>query len=97
MAIKERDRIPLGDLKGVNVYCEDDLHDLALWMMKLNDARAKYEGSTTISRPTLNGLANRFAQLIDPMRPDYETVLAVVEKHGLHLGAVIDFDDRIER
>ena len=91
------DRLPLSRLKGIGVYCEDDLHDLAFLMLKLNDARAAYEGSTSISRPTVNGLAKTFAQLINARNPDYGPVFAAVEKHDLPLGAVIEFDDKIRR
>ncbi len=91
-----RDKLPLTRLKGIRVYCDDDLHDFALLMLKLKDARAAYEGTNVISRPTVNGLAKEFARLIDPCYPDYEPGLAAVEEHGLPLGATIDFDDRIE-
>ena len=91
------DKLPLTRLKGIRVYCEDDLHDLALLKLKLNDARAAYEGTNAISRPTVNGLAKTFAKLINPCYPDYGPVFAVVEEHGLPLGATVEFDDRIER
>jgi len=91
-----RDKLPLSKLKGIRVYCEDDLHDLALLMLKLKDARAAYEGTNAISRPTVNGLAKTFAQFINPCYPDYGPVFAVVEEHGLPLEATIEFDDRIE-
>lgn len=91
------DILPLSKLKGISVYCEDDLHDLATIMLKLNDARAAYEGSMSISRPTVNGLVKIFAQLINACHPDYGPVFAAVEKHDLPLGVPIEFDDRIRR
>lgn len=90
-------QLPLSKLKGLSVYCQDDLHDLASFMLKLNDARAAYEGSTAITRPTVHGLAETFAELINPCSPDYGPVFAVVEERKLPLRASIEFDDRIRR
>jgi len=90
-------QLPLSKLKGLGVYCRDDLYDLASLMLKLNDARAAYEGSTTITRPTVNGLAKTFAELINPCNPDYGPVFAFVEECELPLRASIEFDDRIRR
>ena len=91
------EKLPLSRLKGISVCYEDDLHDLALLMLRLNDARAAYEGNTSISRPTVNGLAKTFAQLVNACYPDYEPVFAAVKKHDLPLGVAIEFDDRIRR
>ncbi len=90
-----RDWLPVSRLKGIGVYCEDDLHDLALLMLNLRYARAAHEGTNLIPRPTLNGLARQFAELINKCYPDYGPVFAVIEKHGLPLGAALELDDKI--
>lgn len=86
------EKLAIRRLKGLSVYFEDDLYTLAVLMLKLNDARAAHEGSNSRGRPTVNGLAKRFAELVDVCYPDYDTVFAVVERHGLPLGATIEFD-----
>jgi hypothetical protein len=84
---KGRDWLPVSSLKGIGVYYEDDLHDFALLMLKLKYARAAYEDTNLIPRPTVNGLAKKFAELIDVSYPDYGPVFAVIEKYDLPLGA----------
>jgi len=89
--------LPLSKLKGIRVYFPNDLHAVALLVMKLNDARAKHIGSKAVTRPTVNGLAKVFAQLIDACNPDYETVFNVIEQHGLPLGAAVEFDKNCQK
>jgi hypothetical protein len=91
----EVDAIPLSKLKGIKVYYEDDLYDVALLILKLMDARAKYESSNTRSRPTINGLIRDFASLIDATSPDEETVFSAIEKYNFPLNAGIEFDEDI--
>ncbi len=89
------DKLPLSKLKGINVYAENDLYETALLMLRLCDAKAKYDSSKTKSRPTVNGLGKQFALFIDVLHPDYDTVFSVIEKHNLPLNATIEFDDEI--
>lgn len=86
------EKLAIRRLKGLSVYFEDDLYALAVLMLKLNDARSAREGSNSYTRPTVSGLAKRFAELVDACYPDYDTVFTVVERHGLPLGATIEFD-----
>lgn len=87
------ERLSLSKLKGIKVYVENDLYELALLNLKLIDAKAKHDGSNTRTRPTVKGLGNKFAQFIDSLNPDYNKVFSVIEEHKLPLGAAIDFDD----
>lgn len=89
------DKLPVSKLKGIKVYIENDLYDLALLKLKLNDAREKSIGSNSKSRPTINGFAKEFAEFINSLYPDYDKVFSVVKKHKLSLGAVIDFDENL--
>ena len=93
--MKENDAIPLNKLKGIKVYYEDDLYDVALLILKLRDARAKHESSNRRSRPTINGLVRDFASLIDPTMPDEKTVFSAIEKYNFPLNAGIEFDEDI--
>ena len=89
--------LPLSALEGIWVYFPNDLHKLAELMIRLNDARAKHVGSKAISRPSVNGLARTFAQLIDPCNPDYQTVFGVIEQHGLPLGVAVELDENCQK
>lgn len=91
------EKVPLSRLKGIAVYVQDDLYNLARIKLELNDARAKYEGSTAIARPTINGLAKLFAGFIDACTPDYDYVFAVIQRHKLPLTATIDFDESCQQ
>ena len=86
------DVVPVSRLKGASVYYENDLYEFALLKLTLNDARARHDRSTAISRPTVNGLAKLFAQFIDACYPDYDIVSAVIEELGFPLGATVRFD-----
>ena len=88
--------LPLSKLKGIQVYFPNDLHAVALLMIRLSDARAKHVGSDAISRPTVNGLAKTFAQLIDACNPDYRTVFDIIERHRLPLGAGVELDENCQ-
>ncbi len=51
------DWLPVSSLKGLGVYCENDLYDPALLILNLRYAKAAQEDTNLIARPTLNGLA----------------------------------------
>ena len=89
--------LPLSKLKGINVYCENDLHDFARLMLTVWDAHAAHHGQNSVSRPTVNGLARKFASFANVLQPDNDYVDALIARHGLHRGAVIKFDDGIRR
>ena len=93
---KKIDAIPLSKLKGIKVYYEDDLYDLALLILRLRDARAKHESSKTRSRPTVNGLIRELASLTNPTMPDEDTVFSAIEKYKLPLNVGIEFDEDID-
>ncbi len=85
--------VPLSRLKGINVYLQDDLYNMARMKLELNDARAKYMKSATISRPTVRGLVSIFASFIDQCNPDNDRVLAAIESHKFPMNIPINFDD----
>ena len=92
---KKFDKIPLSKLKGINVYYDNDLYDAANLILKLKDSRQKHDGSNIKSRPTVNGLVRTFANLIDPLYPEEDTVLSVIKKFSLPLNAAIEYDEDI--
>ncbi len=94
--MRKIDAIPLSKLKGIKVYYEDDLYDVAFLILKLRDARAKYESSNSKSRPTINGLVSDFASLIDPIMPDKNMIFSAIEKYKFPLNVGIEFDEDID-
>ncbi|WP_153306898.1 hypothetical protein [Desulfonatronum thioautotrophicum] len=93
MARKTMQKIPLSRLKGINIYINDDLYNIARMNLELSDARAKYENSTSIRRPTMHGLVNIFARFIDVCHPDIERVMAAIKGHNFPMNAPIEFDE----
>lgn len=93
--VRRLDKISINRLKGISVYLENDLYEYALLMLKLIDARQKYEKSNAKSRPTACGLAHGFAAMINRLEPDYDLVLKVIKKHKLPLNATIEYDTDI--
>ena len=87
--------IPISRLKGINIYIDNDLYDVAFLMLKLIDAKAKADASVYKSRPTLNGLVIKFSQFIDRVNPDKDKVLSVLKKHKLPMNASIVFEEEI--
>lgn len=97
MSRKTMQHVPLSRLKGINVYMQDDLYNLARMKLELNDTRAKITNSTSISRPTIHGLVNIFARFIDSCSPDIERVLAAIKRHNFPMNAPIEFDERCQQ
>lgn len=91
---KTMQKVPLSRLKGINVYMQDDLYNMARMKLELNDARAKIMNSTSVSRPTMHGLVSLFARFIDACSPDIERVLTAIERHNFPMNAPIDFDEK---
>jgi len=84
-------------LKGITVYKQDDLHDVAHLKLTLNDARSRFDETNLTSRPTVNGLVKLFAGFINVCHPDYNHVLSVINRHNLPLGATIEFDEKCQQ
>lgn len=87
-------QISLAVLRDVAVLFPGDLHELATFFLKACDARdreanAKNPRVVQKSRPTLHGLAGRYAQVTDISRDRVEKSLV---EAGLELGAVVEFD-----
>jgi hypothetical protein len=76
-------------LRPVRVLYEGDVHDLAVLLLKLYDARAGQTGYK--SQPTVHGLASAYARLMTD--PGVEQVEAVLRECGLPLGAIIEWAD----
>jgi hypothetical protein len=84
----KRTKIGLRSLKSVKVLFEGDIYDLACLLLKAHNAKDQTTGCR--SRPTVNGLANRYSMLTD-ISPD--TIIEVFNRHGLPLGATVESDE----
>ena len=78
-------KIDLGNLKGIGILCEDDLHDLGQFVLKAYDAR--WAGTESKARPTLHGLARIYALILNCDSKPFEEA---IEALGLPLGATVE-------
>lgn len=85
-----RPRIGVTALKGFGVLFENDLYELAFWLLKLNTA--KNLGTNATSRHTVYGLAGVYAMCANLNR---DIVINVLEGQGLPLGATIEYDEDV--
>lgn len=88
VSLPVREKIGIAALKGIAVLFEDDIHDLAYWLLKMNDAKDK--GRNTRSRHTVYGLAGVYS-FATHMNQD--EIVSILEDRGLPLGATIEYDD----
>ena len=56
-------KIDLGNLKGIGILYEDDLHDVGQFVLKAYDAR--WAGTGSKARPALHGLARIYALILN--------------------------------
>ena len=82
--MSERKRLYLSQLKDVQILWPGDIYAFGEIVLRCYDARDIQK-----SRPTLNGLAGHYAAIADIPRTQ---IAAEFKKHGLDLGATVDFD-----
>jgi len=88
--LPEREKIGITALKGINILFDDDIYELAYWLLKMNDA--KNRGTNTRSRHTVYGVAGIYAVEARLGRDD---IVRLLESHGLPPGAIIEYDDDV--
>jgi hypothetical protein len=88
--LHERKKIGITALKGINILFDDDIYELAYWLLKMNDA--KNRGTNTRSRHTVYGVAGIYAMQV---RLDRDDIVHLLESHGLPSGATIEYDDDV--
>lgn len=84
----------LSQLEAIEILWLGDIRVLAEFILRACDARdqefnSQNRGSRQRSRPTLRGLAGKFAGLT---HVSTEQVEQVFKAHGLNLGATVEFD-----
>ena len=92
--MSERKRLYLSQLRGIQILWPGDIYAFGEIVLRCYDARdvrvnALGRGGVQKSRPTLNGLAGYFAAIAD--MPEHQ-IAAEFKKHGLDLGATVEFD-----
>jgi hypothetical protein len=85
-----REKIGITALKGVSFLFEDDIYDLAHWLLKMNGAKDK--GTNCRSRHTVYGLTAVYSMVADVSRDE---IVNILESHGLPLGATVEYDNDI--
>ncbi len=85
------EKIGIDRLKSVSVIFDGDFYDLALFLLKMNDAKDK--GTTGKSRYTVHGVATVYSMIADVRR---DKITRLVERGGLPLGATVEHDDDVQ-
>ncbi len=85
--IKQIEYTDIEQLKGIKIFYENDFYQYAKIVIKIMDAHDEFQrnqnqnNTTGISRPTIYGLARRFATTADSYFPE-KYVLNILKKHG---------------
>lgn len=90
-------KIGLNSLRRVSILFDDDLYELACFLVKVchaKDAVAHQERARVRSRPTVHGVANWYAMLTNVKLSVIEGVL---KRHGFELGTIVEFDDDLNQ
>jgi len=88
--LPESKKIGITALKGIGILFEDDIYELAYWLLKMNDAKDR--GTNTKSRHTVYGVAGVYAM---EARLNRDDIVRVLESHGVPSGATIEYDDDV--
>ncbi len=87
-----RKTIPLSQLRGINIYFENDFYQAAKLVLKLWDARRERFNELGKARPTITGMIQIFAGLTDACNPKKDYVKERVVSDEIPLTGVIEFD-----
>ncbi|MBN2089850.1 hypothetical protein JW964_09555 [candidate division KSB1 bacterium] len=87
--------IGLSKLKGINILYENDFYELALLVIKMNEASDKRRGNIE-SRPTVFGLARIYFDIIgNTGYLDLDDILNIIKKHSLPENMSVDYDQNL--
>ena len=91
---RDEERIKTSALMGISILFENDLYELARFVLKIfqaqdEEANRKSAGTRRESRSTLLGLAHKYAYLTDVSS---DRVKDAMKEAGLSLGATIEDD-----
>ena len=84
---KEELSISVSGLKNIKLLFQGDLYELALFLLRMHDAKDK--GTNITTRETVFGLSGIYASLVDV---DRNEIIKIVEQHGIPIGATIQND-----
>lgn len=83
-------------LKGIKIFYENDIYEYAKVVIKIKDAYVDFQESqgkvVGIGRPTIRGLASRFALTVDNYFPE-DYVLKILKQHGFTGKEVLDIKE----
>jgi|GEM_PF-1766071 len=88
--LPDRAQIGVTALKGICVLFEDDIYELACWLLKVDTA--KQRGTNNKSRHTVYGLTGVYSTSADLSR---DTIINILESYGLPLGATVECDEDV--
>lgn len=84
-------RVGLSKLRRVAILFAGDFHELASFILQAYAAQDRATGAE--SRPTVHGIASAYARLVIDL--SLEAIEDTVKRHGIDLGAVVEFDDNL--
>jgi hypothetical protein len=84
-------KIGVSALQGISVLFENDLYELALWLLKLQKAKRPKINFDMLY--TVYGLACKYATC---GYVDLSLVVSVIERHGLQMNATIEYDEELK-
>ena len=89
-------QVDISRLKGIKILYQDDFYEYAKVAVKIMDAYGDFQRKqgkiAGIARPTVYGLARKFASTADLYFPE-KYVLEILEKHGFSGKEVLDIKD----
>jgi hypothetical protein len=94
--ILPHNRVEVSRLRGITILYEDDLYELATIVLKIMSATDKLSEGVVRSRPTVTGLAKQYSLLCNG-NIDSEGIGEILVKHGLDIGAIIEFDNTVTK
>ena len=93
----DSDSLELSKLIGIKIIYENDLYEFAKVVLNIMDASDKMNsGTNTISRPTINGLSQKYSWICGE-KVTADQIIKIVTQHGLKGNDSIDFDKNDKR
>ncbi len=89
----KRNIVRLKELKGINIYFEDDFYEASLLVLRLYDGEKIFLNDRVISRITIQGMIKIFASLVNTCYPNTKIVENKLKNKNFAPNATIEFDE----
>ncbi len=85
--------VRLKELKGINVYFEDDFYEASSLVLRLYDGEKDFLNDRAKKRPTIHGMIKIFAGLVNTCYPNTKIVEDKLKYKKFACNATIEFDE----